>query len=166
MTQAKRYCHECSRFIDPVTQQRCPNSGGPGQLAQKCDFQEGRPYRPLFHGRPVQDVPFKPERPTAWSFWFGPQQCLMLTWNVDQSDHNQYGHFDCYLMGLDNDGLITKEYVAGRREAAFYGEVAIKGAANNDLWASFGYEDDDQRDHEGSVLNKPRAVQLRPKRKD
>lgn len=160
----KQRCADCSRFINGRTGDVCPDSKGLLAAAPKgCRFRAGPLYRPKFFDKPVKNIKFEPAEPAAWSFWFNATDCLMVTWTTD---HNDYGVFDCYLLGVDDAGLMTKTYTARGEEAAFVGEVVVKGAAASDLWASFGYEDEDMVDAEGNVTNKPRSVQLRPRRKD
>lgn len=156
----KRTCQQCRDLFADGT--RCPNSKGPTAAACK-KFRPGRPYRPKFHGQRVQDVEFDPDVPQAFSFWHSDDQCLMLAWEVD---HNGYGYYRLFLLGFDSDGVVTKKFTKRKKMPAFYGEVRVKGPGQNDLWASSGFEDPDATDLEGNTYNKPREVELLPKRND
>lgn len=156
-----RKCRHCRLFLSS-NGSKCAASAG--SSSDTCsDFSEGRPFVPTFHGRPVQDVKFDPEKPAAWSFWISDRQVLMVAWEVD---HNQYGHFRCFLMRLGANGVETKPFAPRASAPAFAGEVVVKGPKENDLWRSFGYEDEDEFDVEQNLINKPREIKLFPSRED
>jgi len=156
----KKRCKECKFFATQGP--RCPLSTGLNMVA--CDkFKEGRPYRPAFHGKQINDIDFDPTQPSAWSFWVADNQALLLAWELD---HNDYGHFRVFLLGFNDDGVINKHFTASQTLPAFHGEVVVKGPAENDVWASYGFEDADNKDAEGNVVNKPREVKIYPARKD
>jgi len=127
------------------------------------DFKAGRPFAPKFRGTKPQDLKFDPEKPAAWSFWISDHQVMMMAWELD---HNQYGHFRCFMMSMTDDGVETKQFAPGSASPAFAGEVVVKGPRENDLWRSFGHEDEDQFDMEKNLINKPREVKIYPSRKD
>jgi hypothetical protein len=88
---------------------------------------------------------------------------LLVEWQVD---HNRYGHYVISLLGL-RDGEIAKIQMAKNQKVAeFCGEIAVKGAGKNDLFASYGPDDESVLDQEGTVTNKPRCVMLYPHRRD
>jgi hypothetical protein len=88
---------------------------------------------------------------------------LLVEWQVD---HNRYGHYVISLLGL-RDGEIAKIQMAKNQKVAeFCGEIAVKGAGKNDLFASYGPDDESVLDQEGTVTNKPRCVMLYPQRRD
>lgn len=161
MPKLKKRCRECSHFLNQKGA-RCSLSTGLNMVA--CDkFQEGRPFRPKFNGKSVQEIDFDPEQSAAWSFWIKSDLVMMLVWDVD---HNRYGHFRCFLLGLDDAGVVQKQFSEMKSAPAFMGEIVCKGLAENDIWSSFGYEDEDLRDAEGNLINKPREVKLFPRRDD
>lgn len=160
MPAPKKRCRECRLFLGAG--KRCEISKGLD--AKACDdFKPGRPFAPKFHGRKVKEIKLDPQEPGAWAFWISDYQVLMVAWELD---HNQYGHFRCFMMTLNDDGVETKQFSANVPAPAFAGEVVVKGARENDLWSSFGYEDDDEFDLEGNLINKPREVKLYPARED
>lgn len=159
MPRANR-CGGCKLFLG--RKGKCPDTAGLKMKACRR-FKAGRPLAPRFRGALAKEVKFDPDKPAVWSFWINDRQVMVLGWDVD---HNQYGHFRALLLGLDDQGLITKQFTADQQAPAFHGEVAVKGAGENDLWLSFGYEDADEVDHEGNNTNKPREVLLRPRRRD
>lgn len=157
----KQTCKECGlRFHGGL---RCGDSKRDAQRAC-ARFVEGRPLRPYHNGRPIKEVEFDPEESDAWIFWTGDNQAMLLFWEVDE---NGYGVFKLKQIGLDHNGIITKQFRGDEeRQPAFYGEVIVHGAGANSLYSSAGYEDEDQLDFEGNVSNKPGSVQIRPTRRE
>lgn len=153
-------CRECRKFF--TVKGKCEKSKGLKRKA--CDqFAAGRPFQPKFSGKKLSEVKFDPKKNQAWSFWINDTDVLVLAWQVD---HNDYGHFRTYMMALDDQGVITKQFTAKQSAPAFAGEVVVKGPGQNDVWASFGFEDRDIQDSEGNVTNKPREVKIYPRRRD
>ena len=157
----KQTCRECGLLFHGGI--RCIESKRDDQ--KECNrFAAGRPLRPYSRGRPIQEIEFDPEEPHAWMFWTGDDRVLLMFWEVDD---NRYGAFKLQQIGLDHNGVVTKQFRNdGAPQPAFYGEVIVHGSGANSLYSSAGFEDEDQRDFEGTVLNKPGSVQIRPTRKD
>lgn len=157
--KAKR-CKECEFFAKPPGP-RCPLSTGLEMKACK-KFKAGRPYQPKFRGGKLQEVKgFDPEKTSAWAFWVSTTQALLVVWDIDK---NNYGHFRVFLVGVGDNGVINKQFAENQNIPAFVGEVAVKGPGENDIWSSYGYEDDDIKDAEDNVVNKPREVKIFPAR--
>ncbi|KKM18745.1 hypothetical protein LCGC14_1662600 [marine sediment metagenome] len=157
----QQQCSGCRLFLRPDGS-LCRDTKGLNHRA--CtEFKAGRPFAPRFHGHQAKEIKFDPEQPQAWSFWVSDQQVLLMAWELD---HNQYGHFRCFIMTLTDDGVETKPFAPGSIGPAFTGEVVVKGSRENDLWRSFGHEDEDQFDLERNLINKPREVKIYPSRKD
>jgi hypothetical protein len=91
----------------------------------------------------------------------GPDQALAVAWDLD---NHGCGFWRIQQIGLVDSALVTKELRRGEVGAAFYGEVSVVGAGNNDLYTSDGFEDADVVDHEGNVINKIREIRIYPKR--
>jgi len=158
--QISTTCRECRKFFGKKG--KCPESKGLNMKTCR-KFAKGRPFRPDFKGKVLNEIKFNPLEENAWIFWISDVTAMTMTWELD---HNQYGHFRCFMIGVDDDGLITKQFTPRSKASAFLGEIVVKGPGQNDLWASYGHEDADQLDREGNVTNKPREVKLYPKRKD
>lgn len=88
-------------------------------------------------------------------------QALAIAWDVDPSG---YGYWRIQQIGVEEGRLVTKELRKGEVGAAFYGEVSVVGAGNNDLYTSDGFEDADSVDPEGNVTNKVREIRIFPRR--
>ena len=88
-------------------------------------------------------------------------QALAVAWDVDPSG---YGCWRIQQIGVEKGKLVTKMLKKGEDGAAFYGEVSVVGAGNNDLYTSDGFEDADIVDGEGNVVNKVREVKIFPRR--
>jgi len=109
-------------------------------------------------------LPFDAEAPTTWLLLPEPGAAgLLVRWVVDV---NRYGCYHVTLVGHDGNGVATKQMQRQAAVPAFYGDVVVKGADRNDLYASYGFDDPDVVDLDGTVVNKPRVVVLRPRRKD
>ncbi len=120
--------------------------------------------QPRFRGRPVQTIDLPLEESTAIALRTGEGRMLMVMHDIDQFGS---GFFRICLIGFDESGKpIMKDFSNAGETMAFFGEVSIVGPGNSDLWASMGYEDDDIRDEEGNITNKPREVRIFPKRDD
>lgn len=117
---------------------------------------------PTFRGKKAKLVSME-EGPQSFVFACGDDQLLHLAWDVDREG---YGFWRARLIGLEKNAPIKKEFRAGQERVAFYGSVAVPGPAGNELFDSFCFSDDDFLDHEGSVINKPVEVLLRPHRED
>lgn len=140
----------------------CATATGLNMVA--CDeFTAGPVFRPRFDKKAITEVKFDATHSAAWSFWIDATQALFLVWDVD---HNQYGHFRTFLIGVDDQGVVKKKYTARTELPAFFGEIAVRGPNSNDIWSSYGYEDADEVDSEGNIVNKPREVKLYPQRDD
>ena len=153
-------CRECRKFFGKKG--KCLESKGLSMKACR-KFAAGRPFRPDFKGKILNEIKFNHTEENAWIFWISDVTAMVVTWELD---HNQYGHFRIFMIGVDDAGVITKQFTPKSKASAFLGEIAVKGSGQNDLWASFGYEDEDQLDRERNVINKPREVKIYPKRED
>jgi hypothetical protein len=153
-------CNTCRSFY--TSKGKCDKSTGLKMNACST-YAEGRPFQPKFNGKKLNEVKFDRTIDQAWAFWVNDTTVLILMWAVD---HNDYGHFRVFMLGMDDNGVITKQYSAGTRAPAFLGEVVAKGPGLNDVWSSFGFEDADIVDHEGNITNKPREIKIYPSRTD
>lgn len=91
-------------------------------------------------------------------------QFLAVAWDIDDAG---YGFWRIRQIGCTPDGeFVKKELTPGKPAVAFYGEAALVGAGGNDLYTSYGYEDADEQDVEGNVVNKIQEVRVFPKRED
>jgi len=160
MAAPQQKCRECRLFLGAG--KLCEVSKGLDAKACR-DFKPGHPFAPKFHGTKVKEIKFDPTVAAAWSFWISDRQVMMMAWELD---HNQYGHFRCFLMTVTDGGIEVKPFTSGSAVPAFTGEVVVKGAHANDLWRSFGYEDEDEFDLEGNLINKPREIKIYPARED
>ncbi|MFA5135258.1 MAG: hypothetical protein WC505_05770 [Patescibacteria group bacterium] len=88
---------------------------------------------------------------------------LLIEWHAESGS---YGSYSIRLVGIENEKPVIRKINEKDHVLEFYGEIAVKGSGNNDLFASFGPDDADQRDQEGTVVNKPRSVVISPKRVD
>jgi len=154
------HCRDCRKFL------------GQGELCSRTEglngdvcemFEPGKPFAPSFQGVPITEFEFDPTQPAAWSFWISSDQVMMIAWELDR---DQYGHFRCFLMQITDDGIKQKQFTPTTSAPAFAGEVVVKGTNQNDLWNSFGFEDEDEFDLEGNLINKPREVKIYPARED
>lgn len=119
---------------------------------------------PTFRGEKAKLVPMGEEGTQSFVFSCCDDQLLHLAWDVDLEG---YGFWRARLIGLENGSPVKKAFRSEKPErVAFYGSVAVSGPAGNDLFDSFGFDDDDFLDHEGNVVNKPTEVLLRPYRED
>ena len=159
--EPKKHCRNCRLFLDQHGVV-CEASTGLDMLACK-KFKAGPVFSPHFNDKPIKEIKFDSTTPGAWAFWIDETHALLLVWDVD---HNQYGHFRTFLLGVDDNGVIKKKYTPHTALPAFFGELAVKGPNSNDIWSSYGYEDADEVDGEGNIINKPREVKLYPQRDD
>ena len=101
-------------------------------------------------------------KPAAWFFHDGVIG-LLLEWNVDAG---HYGSYTVKLVGMSGDKPLTMKINARDEILEFHGDISVKGSGTNDLFASFGPDDANVLDHEGTVVNKPRCIVIAPKRND
>jgi hypothetical protein len=126
------------------------------------DFKEGLPLVPTFKGKKAKVVSFDTTEPNAFVFQSSDRQLLALLW---QSDKDGYGYWKIKQIGLsDKDGPITKQLTVDKEDTAFYGEAAIVGARRTELYHTDGYEDEDTRDEDGNIINKPVEIRVFPRR--
>jgi len=116
-----------------------------------------------FGGENAQHVEFDPTKKQAFVLVGYPGQLLVVAWDIDQSG---FGGWRIKAVGVKKSGeLVQKEFEKGKPTAAFYGDVSVVGAAQTDLYTSFGYEDMDVTDDDGNIVNKPLEVRIRPVQK-
>jgi hypothetical protein len=136
-----------------------------GKRVRACrNFKEGTPFVPTFKGKKAKVLKLKEGEPSAFVFHNG-SHFLALTYDVDR---NGYGYYKIKLLGLDEDlGLHLTKFTADEdnEDFAFFGEVAVTGARGSDLYRSFNFEDEDERDTEGNLVNKPKEVLVLPRRR-
>jgi hypothetical protein len=132
-------------------------------LHRACkDFKEGLPLNPTFKGKKAREVKFDPTQPTSFVLRSSDNQILALMWDVDREG---YGHWRIKQIGLSpTEGPVMKMFSEGKDGIAFYGDITVVGARQNELWRADGYEDDDLRDEEENVVNKPTEVRIYPRR--
>ena len=109
-------------------------------------------------------TPFQPDQEHCWLLVpaYGDAS-LLVRWTVDP---NRYGRYVIHLVGYDANQIVMKQLHQDHEVPAFAGDVAVKGSGRNDLYCSYGYEDPDQQDHLGTVVNKPQSIVISPRRKD
>jgi len=105
-------------------------------------------------------INFDPEEKQAFLLSGHPDHLLVVAWDIDEAGHGKYR---IKVVGIQSGSLIKKELEPGNESAAFYGEVSVVGARQTDLYASFGFEDDDLKDADGNVCNKVKEIQIKPK---
>lgn len=134
-----------------------------GMQAKACrEFKEGLPLNPTFKGKKSREVKFDPTKPVSFVLRSSDTQILALMWDVDREG---YGHWRIKQIGLSaTEGPVTKEFSEGNDGIAFYGDITVVGARQNELWRADGFDDDDERDEEKNVVNKPTEVRIYPRR--
>lgn len=117
-----------------------------------------------FAGSDAKTIELDPAQKHLLTIQCHDDQFLAVAWEIDDSG---YGYWRIRQVGVGDAGkIIKKELKPGKPAAAFYGEAAVVGAGGNDLFTSYGYEDRDQHDAEGNVVNKIQEVRIFPKRDD
>lgn len=112
----------------------------------------------------VSILPFSSDQENCWLLVPAcGDASLLVRWVVD---HNRYGRYFIHLVGYDAGQIIMKQLRPGHDVPAFAGDVAVKGSGRNDLYCSYGYEDPDQQDPDGTVVNKPQSIVISPRRED
>lgn len=159
MPRQVQHCIDCQKLFSHGTK-RCADSTGLYHKACK-KFKAGSFFTPKFFGKKAKTIKFEAKESNAWCFWTSPTQLLLLAWEVDT---NQRGRWRIFNLGIDDNGVIMKRFGVDQIQPAFYGEISVKGASQNDLFASLGFEDDDAVDYEKNVYNKPTEVVILPKR--
>ena len=125
-------------------------------------FKEGLPLVPTFKGKKAKVIAFDTKEATAFVFQSSDRQLLALMW---QSDKDGYGFWKIKQIGLsEKEGPITKQLTPEKNDTAFYGEAAVVGARDTELYHTDGYEDDDVRDENGNIINKPVEIRIFPRR--
>lgn len=125
--------------------------------------QNGPPIIINFGDISQQTIEFDEKEKQAFVLKGPPGNLLVVAWDIEP---NGYGYYRIKVVGHENGKLVTKELEPGNKKAAFYGEASILGANKTELYASYSYEDDDQIDGDGIVINKVKEVIVRPRRKD
>ncbi len=113
-----------------------------------------------FGANEPETIEFDPTEKQAFMFASGHDHMLVVAWDIDEAGH---GAYRVKVVGAENDELVLKELEPGSHTAAFFGEVAVVGAAQTDLYTSFGYQDDDIKDTDGYVVNKVKEIVIKPK---
>lgn len=127
-----------------------------------ADFKEGLPLVPTFKGKKAKVIAFDTKEAAAFVFQSSDRQLLALMW---QPDKDSYGFWRIKQIGLsEKDGPITKQLTAEKEDTAFYGEASVIGARQTDLFRTDGYEDDDETDEDGNIVNKPVEIRIFPRR--
>jgi hypothetical protein len=121
-------------------------------------FKKGHPFVPRVDGKLSKVAKFDPEKKSSWTFYTGERQCLVLTWDPE------IWAWKTHIVGLLPDGgIATKNFEGPDQEmASWFGRVDIVGAGSNSLYTSPGYDDPDDLDEDGVVINKPAEVRLYP----
>ena len=134
-----------------------------GLYTRAClDFKEGFPINLTFKGAKSKEIKFDPSQPASFILRSSNNQILALMWEVDLSG---YGFWHIRQIGLSPEaGPITKEFTEGKNDIAFYGDITVVGARQNELWRAEGFEDDDVLDEERNIINKPTEVRVYPRR--
>ncbi len=116
-----------------------------------------------FGEKPPHNIQFDPEEKQAFLLSGHADHMLVVAWDVDEGGRGKYR---IKVVGIEDGELIKKELEPGNASAAFFGEVSVVGAKQTDLWASFGYEDEDLKDADGNIFNKVKEIQIKPKGED
>ncbi len=134
-----------------------------GMQMHACkDFKEGAPLVPTYKGKRAKVVSFDPKEASAFVFQSSEKQLLALMW---QSDKDGYGFWRIKQIGLsDKEAPVTKQLETSRKYTAFYGEASVVGVRMTDLYRTDGYEDDDVKDEDGNITNKPVEIRIFPRR--
>jgi hypothetical protein len=122
--------------------------------SKKC-----QPIEISFGGTDANVISFDPLERQAFVLAGVPGHLLVVAWDIDKAG---FGGWRIKAVGVEKDEIITKEFETGKRSAAFYGDVSVVGASHNDLFTSFGYEDQDVKDEDGNVVNKVKEIRIRP----
>ncbi len=161
--QVKKKCGRCKYlFTKYGGKGECYYKGvSSGMSMPACsDFKEGLPLVPIFKGKKAKVIPFDTKEPAAFVFQSSDRQLLALMW---QSDKDGYGFWCIKQIGLsEKDGPIKKQLTPEKEDTAFYGEASVVGARKTDLFHTDGYEDDDARDEDGNITNKPVEIRIFP----
>ena len=122
--------------------------------------QEKTPLVINFGGEEARSVAFDPTKKQAFVLEGYPGQLLVVAWDIDQSG---FGGWRIKGVGVKKNGeMVQKEFEKGKPSTAFYGDISVVGAAQTDLYTSFGYEDMDMTDDDGNIVNKALEVRIRP----
>lgn len=136
-----------------------------GTLTRKsCPrFKKGLPFIPRVDGKLAKTLQISPGKPAAFAIYTNPEHILLVTWHIG---HDKVGFWKIRFIGiLPNGGIAPKQFSPDDIRPAFYGEVSVVGPENNsDLYTSPGYEDDDELDEEGNLVNKPSEIRIYPVR--
>lgn len=128
------------------------------------EFKEGVPLVPTYKGKKAKVMVFDPKDPSAFVFQSSDRQLLALMWEPDKDG---YGFWRIKQIGLsEKDGPITKQLTADKEDTAFYGEATVVGARHTELYHTDGYEDDDVRDENENIINKPVEIRVYPRRNE
>jgi len=117
------------------------------------------PIEIKFGGTEANLIRFNPEEKQAFVLAGLPGHLLVVAWDIDQTG---FGGWRIKSIGISDNEVLMKEFEKGQRSAAFYGDISVIGASKNDLYTSFGYEDEDIRDVDGHVVNKIKEIRIRP----
>jgi len=131
-------------------------------MPKKKSKQQPAPIVINFGGEEATPVEFDPDKRQAFVLVGYPGQLLVVAWDIDESG---FGGWRIKAVGVEGDEVVTKEFEADKSAPAFYGDISIVGAAETDLYASFGYEDMDVKDEDGNVVNKAKEIRIRPVQK-
>jgi hypothetical protein len=163
-------CGTCKNAFTELTKRSgCPNKHknkrSPKSKRVCKNYKVGLPLTPTYKDKKARHVKFNLEEPMAFAFHSGENHMLVLIW---ETTYDGYGYWRIKLAGIDveNEKILTKELTKGKEEYSFYGEVSIVGASKSELYRTFGYQDDDVKDAEGNIVNKPVEVKIFPLRKD
>lgn len=140
----------------------CWDTGKTKKLSKRaCKFYKaGAPFTPSLDGKLAKAVDLDPDKPHSFVFYLGPKLVLVLAWTQDHVDR---WHWKIKLIGIKPGGGLYKKKFTSRAElASFFGEIEILGPGANSLFRSFSFEDIDEKDEEGNVVNKPREIRIYP----
>ena len=123
---------------------------------------KNKEYPPIeisFGGTEAKLIQFNPEEKQAFVLAGLPGHLLIVAWDIDQTG---FGGWRIKAIGVNENAVVMKEFEKGKFSTAFYGDASVLGASQNDLYTSFGYEDEDVRDGDGNVVNKVKEIRIRP----
>jgi len=124
-------------------------------------YKEGKPFVPTFDKRQAKTIILPEGEPQAFIFYTSNLQALVAAWTKDLTGR---WHWSIKLVGIKHTGgLYCKLFEKDQKPlAAFHGEMEVLGPGLSSLFSSFGFEDVDELDEDGNIVNKPREIKIYP----
>ena len=124
-------------------------------------YKEGKPFIPTFDKRQAKPIVLPDGEPQAFVLYTSNRQALVVAWTKDLTGR---WHWSIRLVGMKpTGGLYRKLFEKDQAPlAAFHGEIEVVGPGLSSLFSSFGFEDVDELDEDGNIVNKPREIKIYP----